>query len=54
MGSIQWDNLGLRNLVKIVVFVDDLVNYEGGRFQVQQALARVYVASVELNLTVGL
>ena len=44
---------GQRDLVKVILYADDLVIYGGSRFQIQQALARLHTASIDLGLTIN-
>ena len=44
---------GQRDLVKVILYADDLVIYGSSRFQIQQALARLFAISTELGLTVN-
>jgi hypothetical protein len=45
---------GPRNLVKVLLYADDLVIYGRSRFQIQQALARLDAAVKDLGLTINL
>ena len=44
---------GPRELVKVILYADDLVVYGLNRFQVQQTLARLHTTATELGLTVN-